>query len=261
VCFSWKRSDWSRHKQPVVRAGRSGERRYRRAVVPTTVERFVNVVTVGTSPVPMTVTLTGIPDAYFVCLQALCGTPRTMGLFNTSPVLSGSWLSSLFRLAVCCRISMVLFLRRRGMHAAHVVVVGDAACSTANHLTTFTLCYPRVAPHSPCSLPCRYCVWVLTGPFFVVPRNFIAFPPMSGQRHIGHTLQKCVSNSPLASSRIGQRCRTSTRRCQRRSSKINRERTSVRFGVAAVLPGAEKLPTKPPLATSWPWGRRVLRSD
>ena len=30
-----------------------------------------------------------------------------------------------------------------------------------------------------------------------------AFPPMSGQRHIGHTLQKRVSNSPLASSRGG----------------------------------------------------------
>ena len=32
---------------------------------------------------------------------------------------------------------------------------------------------------------------------------FRAFPPMSGQRHIGHTLQKRVSNSPLASSRGG----------------------------------------------------------
>ena len=34
-------------------------------------------------------------------------------------------------------------------------------------------------------------------------RGVRAFPPMSGQRHIGHTLQKRVSNSPLASSRGG----------------------------------------------------------
>jgi len=63
-----------------------------------------------------------------------------------------------------------LFLRRGGMHAAHAVVVGDAACPTANHVTTFTFCYPCVAPHSSCSLPCRYCVWVLTGPFRTAPR-------------------------------------------------------------------------------------------
>ena len=171
MCLSWKRSpDWSRHKPLVVRAGWGGERRYRRAVVPTTVERFVTVVTLSTSPVTMTVALTGFPDAYVVCLQALCGTPQNMGLFNTLPVLSGSCLSSLFRLAVCCRISMVFFIRRRGMHAAHVVVVGDAAFSTASHLTSFTLCNPCVAPHSSCSLSCRYCVWVLTGPFRIVPR-------------------------------------------------------------------------------------------
>ena len=35
------------------------------------------------------------------------------------------------------------------------------------------------------------------------PAGLRAFPPMSGQRHIGHTLQKRVSNSPLASSRGG----------------------------------------------------------
>jgi len=127
-------------------------------------------VTRFTSPVTMTVALTGFPDSYVVCLQALCGTPQNMGLFDTLPVLSGSCLSSLFRLAVCCRISMVFFIRRRGMHAAHVVVVGDAAFSTASHLTSFTLCNPCVAPHSSCSLSCRYCVWVLTGPFRIVPR-------------------------------------------------------------------------------------------
>jgi len=33
--------------------------------------------------------------------------------------------------------------------------------------------------------------------------NVRAFPTMSGQRHIGHTVQKRVSNSPLASSRGG----------------------------------------------------------
>ena len=65
-----------------------------------------------------------------------------------------------------------------------------------------------------------------------------AFPPMSGQRHIGHTLQKRVSNSPLASSRGGYQCRTCTRRCQPRSSELKRECTCVRFGVRAVGPGA-----------------------
>ena len=38
---------------------------------------------------------------------------------------------------------------------------------------------------------------------WVLMAVFRAFPTMSGQRHIGHTLQKRVSNSPLASSRAG----------------------------------------------------------
>jgi len=65
-----------------------------------------------------------------------------------------------------------------------------------------------------------------------------AFPPMSGQRHIGHTLQKRVSNSPLARSRGGYQCRTCTRRCQPRSTELKRKCTCVRFGVRAVGPGA-----------------------
>jgi len=65
---------------------------------------------------------------------------------------------------------MLFFSFRRGLHAAHSVVVGDGACPIENHLTTFTLRYLCVAPHSSCSLSCRYCVWVLTGPFRIVPR-------------------------------------------------------------------------------------------
>jgi len=41
--------------------------------------------------------------------------------------------------------------------------------------------------------------------FCSVPGPVRAFPPMSGQRHIGHTLQKQVLNSLLASSRGGYR--------------------------------------------------------
>jgi len=47
------------------------------------------------------------------------------------------------------------------------------------------------------SLPSHHrCHQLLLGPLR-------PFPPMSGQRHIAHTLQKRVSNSPLASSRGG----------------------------------------------------------
>ena len=110
MCLSWKRSpDWSRHKPPVVRVGWGGRRRYRRAVVPTTVERFVTVVTRSTSAVTMTVALAGSPDAYVVCSPALCGTPQNVGLFSTLPEPSGSCFFSLFRVAVSCRISTVSF--------------------------------------------------------------------------------------------------------------------------------------------------------
>jgi len=63
------------------------------------------------------------------------------------------------------------FLRRGGMLSARAAVVGDAACPTANHVTEIMSCYQCLALHSQCSLPCRFCVWVLTGPFCILPRN------------------------------------------------------------------------------------------
>jgi len=80
VFLSWKRSpDWFSYKPPVLREDWVGERRYRRAVFPTTDARFVTVVTRSTPAVTMTVAFPGFPDAYVMCLQALCGTPQNRG--------------------------------------------------------------------------------------------------------------------------------------------------------------------------------------